>query len=215
MYLIQYSEAAERLGWNVKDCTDDNNSVIISRNGVSGRVYNFKLNKENFIADMERLASQFKDEVETVLQALCYILLNEEIQENEPSNAKVLPKTSSVNNDGYAYLNRAIIVDGCEAIEAIAVSKKWLADYISDDDDAQDIQSFMENYTTEDTDQIVGQAILDNTIAFTFCEDRNPKIELYGDKNESAEVVIDYISQVLQDNGYENASKYIDAMFEL
>lgn len=59
MYLIQYSEAAERLGWNVKDCTDDNNSVIISRNGVSGRVYNFKLNKENFIADMERLASQF------------------------------------------------------------------------------------------------------------------------------------------------------------
>ena len=52
MYLIQYSEAAERLGWNVKDCTDDNNSVIISRNGVSGRVYNFKLNKENFIADI-------------------------------------------------------------------------------------------------------------------------------------------------------------------
>lgn len=43
----------------------------------------------------------------------------------------------------------------------------------------------------------------------------NPKIELYGDKNKSAEVVIDYISQVLQDNGYENASKYIDAMFEL
>ena len=63
------------------------------------------------------------DEVGTVLQALCYILLNEEIQENEPSNAKVLPKTSSVNNDGYAYLNRAIIVDGCEAIETIAVSK--------------------------------------------------------------------------------------------
>lgn len=59
MYLIQYSEAAERLGWNVKDCADDNNSVIISRNGVSGRVYNFKLNKENFIADMKRLASQF------------------------------------------------------------------------------------------------------------------------------------------------------------
>lgn len=59
MYLIQYSEAAERLGWNVKDCTDDNNSVIISRNGVSGRVYDFKLNKENFITDMERLASQF------------------------------------------------------------------------------------------------------------------------------------------------------------
>ena len=59
MYLIQYSEAAERLGWNMKDCTDDNNSVIISRNGVSGRVYDFKLNKENFIADMERLASQF------------------------------------------------------------------------------------------------------------------------------------------------------------
>lgn len=59
MYLIQYSEAAERLGWNVKDCTDDNNSIIISRNGVTGRVYNFKLNKENFIADMERLASQF------------------------------------------------------------------------------------------------------------------------------------------------------------
>lgn len=59
MYLIQYSEAAEHLGWNVKDCTDDNNSVIISRNGVSGRVYDFKLNKENFIADMERLASQF------------------------------------------------------------------------------------------------------------------------------------------------------------
>jgi len=104
---------------------------------------------------------------------------------------------------------------GCEAIETIAVSKKWLADYISDDDDTQDIQSFMENYTTEDTDQIVGQAILDNTIAFTLCEDRNPKIELYGDKNKSAEVVIDYISQVLQDNGYENASKYIDAMFEL
>ena len=155
------------------------------------------------------------DEVGTVLQALCYILLNEEIQENEPSNAKVLPKTSSVNNDGYAYLNRAIIVDGCEAIETIAVSKKWLADYISDDDDAHDIQSFMENYTTEDTDQIVGQAILDNTIAFTLCEDRNSKIELYGDKNKSAEVVVDYISQVLQDNGYENASKYIDAMFEL
>lgn len=56
---------------------------------------------------------------------------------------------------------------------------------------------------------------MDNTIAFTLCEDRNPKIELYGDKNKSAEVVIDYISQVLQDNGYENASKYIDAMFEL
>ena len=156
------------------------------------------------------------DEAETVLQALCYILLNEEIQGTEPLDAaKVLPKTSSANNDGYAYLNRTIIVDGCEAIETIAVSKKWLADYISDDDDAQDIQSFMENYTTEDTDQIVGQAILDNTIAFTFCEDRNPKIELYGDKNESAEVVVDYISQVLQDNGYENASKYIDAMFEL
>ena len=59
MYLIQYSEVAKRLGWNVKDCTDDTNSVIISRNGVSGRVYDFKLNKENFIADMERLASQF------------------------------------------------------------------------------------------------------------------------------------------------------------
>lgn len=118
-------------------------------------------------------------------------------------------------NSGKRTLNRAIIVDGCEAIETIAVSKKWLADYISDDDDAHDIQSFMENYTTEDTDQIVGQAILDNTIAFTLCEDRNPKIELYGDKNKSAEVVIDYISQVLQDNGYENASKYIDAMFEL
>ena len=56
---------------------------------------------------------------------------------------------------------------------------------------------------------------MDNTIAFTLCEDRNPKIELYGDKNKSAEVVVDYISQVLQDNGYENASKYIDAMFEL
>lgn len=27
MYLIQYSEAAERLGWNVKDCTDDNTVI--------------------------------------------------------------------------------------------------------------------------------------------------------------------------------------------
>lgn len=156
------------------------------------------------------------DEVGTVLQALCYILLNEEIQETEqPDAAKVLPEMSSVNNDGYVYLNRTTIVDGCEAIETIAVSKKWLADYISDDDDAQDIQSFIENYTTDDTDQIFGQAILDNTIAFTFCEDREPKIELYGDANASAEAVVDYISQVLQENGHESASKYIDAMFEL
>lgn len=101
----------------------------------------------------------------------------------------------------------------------VAIKRDWLEKYLCETnvvDNPITLKEFLDEYNSEDTNEIMASAILEGTIAFTLCtEDDDTPVQFFGDEGWKIRAFLDYISQLLQDNGFEKASKFLDCQFRL
>ena len=113
-----------------------------------------------------------------------------------------------------------------DSITDFAVKKDWLKFYLSEDDNYQKfcndddrLKQFLGEYTSEDTSELFAHGLLANVVAFYVDPSDTNEGVAYNicGSNEpwKTKALIDYISQELQNNGFENASKFLDCKFDL
>ena len=106
-----------------------------------------------------------------------------------------------------------------DADSIVAIKRDWLEKYLCETNVADNpitLKEFLDEYNSEDTNEIMASAILEDTIAFTLCtEDDDTPVHFFGDEDWKIRAFLDYISQLLQDNGFERASKFLDCQFRL
>lgn len=119
--------------------------------------------------------------------------------------------------ENYIFLKHKIHVNIEEDyVETLAFNRTWLLKYLSDC--GRDFDGFLKEYDSEDVDQMLGTALLDEAVAFGFCPNLEQSFRLL-DENASwrYEAFAEVLSQSLQDakadiHDGEEASKYIDAI---
>lgn len=97
-----------------------------------------------------------------------------------------------------------------------AVSHEALCGYLRENNVAED--SFLSEFTSEEVDELVAYAMLksDDGVAFSYCADRDEPFEVFSISGWNAMAAfLDVLSGGLQEAGYQDASKYIDALFDL
>lgn len=99
--------------------------------------------------------------------------------------------------------------DGYEYVEEVYFQENWLAAHVK-----QSLPEFFVDYTSEDVEMLMGDAILANAIPFTFCVDRDKPFEFYSMDEDAVLQFIDCVSEALNEK-HPEASKAIDAAFEL
>ena len=61
-----------------------------------------------------------------------------------------------------------------------------------------DLETFLRNYTTDDVNEVLGMAILNNAVAFTYCDARKEAFEMYGTESWMAMAVVDFVARKLE-----------------
>lgn len=96
-----------------------------------------------------------------------------------------------------------------------AVKRDWLERWLADSEYTS-INAFLNGYTTKDTNELQAQAIFEDAVAFIYCKDIDEPFEFPTKCDGSAMLAFaDFLSKCLQENGHEDASKYLDALLEL
>ena len=81
-----------------------------------------------------------------------------------------------------------------------------------------DIQAFLNEYTSEDTTALLGYALVTNQFAMLYCGDDDEKFKVYGRPRSMDDFVLlcaDVFSGFLNDNGFDDASRWFDAFMGL
>ena len=98
------------------------------------------------------------------------------------------------------------------------VLESWLCEYITEDfgDEDDALERWLEEYTYEDMAQLECAAIRDGAIAFQHRDGYDGSYEFYGPLDKDAVLALmDYVSGCLNENGFAEASKYLDTAFSL
>lgn len=95
-----------------------------------------------------------------------------------------------------------------------AVSRACLKDYLRVDTD-EEINKWLHQFTFDENEFLYEYALNEDGIAFAWCEDWDDPLELLGSGNNTLLAVMDFISGTLQENGFEEASKYLDCLLNL
>lgn len=102
-----------------------------------------------------------------------------------------------------------------ERVVSYAIDKEWLSQYLLETTE-QSLEDFLQEYTSDDSSEIIPLAILADKAAFIDDPAASPRLSICGVSNPwKMYALLDYISQKLQDAGFEDASKCLDCMFEL
>ena len=102
-----------------------------------------------------------------------------------------------------------------ERVVSYGIDKEWLSQYILETTE-QTIEEFLEDYTSDDSSEIIPLAILSGKAAFINDPAASPTLSICGVSNPwKMHALLDHISQKLQDAGFEDASKYLDCAFGL
>lgn len=111
-------------------------------------------------------------------------------------------------------LHRNTLSDcGTEVQETVVLDGHWLETYLTVNDIS--LEEFQKEYTSEDVDALLGDAILQNGYLFSYHSDSDNLFECMEDEKWKFRAFADFIAQTLQDEGFEDASKAIDAMLGL
>lgn len=136
---------------------------------------------------------------------MCQVLVNWDNEEEgvlkEISRAVTLQRTRFLENS-----------DDVEE-ESIVLDGKWLEDNLATNDIALD--DFLKTYTSDSVDGILGEAIMEGGLLFIYRPNSDEPFECMDDMKWKFHAFADTISQVLNDNHFEDASKYLDAFLNL
>lgn len=100
--------------------------------------------------------------------------------------------------------------------ETVAISKRWLENNIKEtvDEEMSDLETFLRNYTTDDVNEVLGMAILNNAVAFTYCDARKEAFEMYGTESWMAMAVVDFVASKLEGSAEgNNAASMVKKLF--
>lgn len=125
---------------------------------------------------------------------------------------------------GYVLLHTRAILDDEEAealkgpdetpLAQIAVKRDWLERWLADSE-YNSIDAFLNAYTAEDIGELRTQAVFEGAVAFIYGEEADDLFKFPAKCDTNAMLAFaDFLSGRLQENGYEDASKYLDALFE-
>lgn len=118
--------------------------------------------------------------------------------------------------DEVVFLTRCVDENYESVEETVAISKRWLENNIKEtaDEEMPDLEAFLSNYTTDDVNEILGLAILNNAVAFTYCDARKEAFEMYGTENWMAMAVVDFVASKLEGSAEgDNAASMVKKVF--
>lgn len=118
--------------------------------------------------------------------------------------------------DEAVFLTRCVAEDYESVEETVAISKRWLENNIKEtaDEEMSDLETFLRNYTTDDVNEVLGMAILNNAVAFTYCDARKEAFEMYGAENWMAMAVVDFVASKLEGLAEgDNAASMVKKLF--
>jgi len=118
--------------------------------------------------------------------------------------------------DEAVFLTRCVDEDYESVEETVAISKRWLENNIKEtaDEETSDLETFLRNYTTDDVNEVLGMAILNNAVAFTYCDARKEAFEMYGTENWMAMAVVDFVASKLEGSAEgDNAASMVKKLF--
>lgn len=98
----------------------------------------------------------------------------------------------------------------------LAVVEELTEEYIKEtaDEEMSDLETFLRNYTTDDVNEVLGMAILNNAVAFTYCDARKEAFEMYGTENWMAMAVVDFVASKLEGSAEgDNAASMVKKLF--
>ena len=100
------------------------------------------------------------------------------------------------------------------------IEKEWLAHYAAQDTNDEgkpmSLEEFMENYTSDESNAAYLAALLVGKVAFVEDSEEDAPLSICGENEPWKNIaMVDHISQMMQDAGYTNASKYLDAAFDI
>ena len=77
-----------------------------------------------------------------------------------------------------------------------------------------DLETFLRNYTTDDVNEVLGMAILNNAVAFTYCDARKEAFEMYGTESWMVMAVVDFVASKLEGSAEgDNAASMVKKLF--
>ena len=105
---------------------------------------------------------------------------------------------------------------GGEETTFVFVDTAWLKMYLAENEMGT-LEEFLQEYTSDDSIGIEESALLDGTIAFTYCPegDENGKVFDFIVQDWKFSAFADVLSQILQDTCYKDASKALDCLLDL
>lgn len=118
--------------------------------------------------------------------------------------------------DEAVFLTRCVDEDYESVEETVAISKRWLENNIKEtaDEEMSDLETFLRNYTTDDVNEVLGMAILNNAVAFTYCDARKEAFEMYGTESWMAMAVVDFVASKLEGSAEgDNAASMVKKLF--
>ena len=125
----------------------------------------------------------------------------------------LLPVSAELTDDDYNALDDE---DDIPVMYA-AVSRDSLKRYLGESTTDEELDHWLyDESTREDTDNAYGFALLDDSVAFTWDELRDEPFEVVGITSYQAmQAAMDFISGKMQEQGYSDASKWLDCLFDL
>ena len=81
-----------------------------------------------------------------------------------------------------------------------------------------DCQAFLNEYTSEDTTAMLGYALVTNRFALLYCGDEDDKFKVYGRPRIMSNFMLlcaEVFSGLLNDYGFDDASRWLDALMDL
>ena len=187
---IKFHSMPNKVGWK-KDFT-----VYTKTKCVSESIQTTTENEQCLTTDMWN---------EEAARELCQVLANwdneKECVFKEIPRAVTLQRTRFLENS-----------DDVEE-ESIVLDGKWLEDNLATNDIALD--EFLKTYTSDSVDGILGEAIMEGGLLFIYRPNSDEPFECMDDMKWKFHAFADMISQALNDNHFEDASKYLDAFLNL
>lgn len=127
--------------------------------------------------------------------------------------------TDMPSNAMYIKLLRTVMDEhDSEYTQMAFFEAETIQDYLQETTGKQDIPAFLNEYTSEDTTAMLGYALVTNRFALLYCGDEDEKFKVYGRPRSMSNFMYlcaEVFSGLLNDYGFDDASRWLDALMDL
>ena len=127
--------------------------------------------------------------------------------------------TDVPNNAMYIKLFRTVMEpDDTEYMQMVLFESETVRAFLSEGGKDCSLQEFLKEYTSEETTALLGYVLVHNEFAFVYSGDEDEKFKVYGTPHNMNNFVLlcaDIFSGLLNENGFDDASRWMDALMDL